>query len=190
MSERNHAEYLTYVANKKLQNITVNLLTYMLKKHQDKFDSIACCGMSMLAISPIIAHKLDKQLILIRKPDELNTTNHSGRKLEYHTLSNSYIIIDDLIDSGKTIGHVDNVMRNHIPNSILYGISTYYGFMDGLYYAEDYNIYKSSVLYTNVQQQRTYTDIRLNTVSTKCLNSLITKKMFDKYHKTVKEEAK
>lgn len=187
MSERNHADYLTYVANPKLQSITVNLLTYMLKKHQDKFDSIACCGMSMLAISPIIANKLDKQLILIRKPHELNTTNHSGRKLEYHQRSNSYIVIDDLIDSGKTIGHVSHIMRCNMPGSTLYGVSTYHGFMDGLYYAEDYDTYKNSECYSNVQQQRTF-NLFGHMVSTKCLNSVMTRTMFDKYNPIVKRE--
>ena len=67
-----------------------------------KFNSVVVSGASGLAIGPIIAYKLRKNLVIIRKPKE---KTHSDDMVEGQ-LGKSYIIIDDFIDTGATIRRI------------------------------------------------------------------------------------
>ncbi len=64
-----------------------------------EFDAIAFRGMSGAVIAPVLAAKLKKGLIAVRKSDE-NT--HSYVKVE-GLRDARYLIVDDFVDSGHTI---------------------------------------------------------------------------------------
>jgi orotate phosphoribosyltransferase-like protein len=78
-----------------------------LRPHRKNFDSIAFRGVSGALVAPILAHKLKKHLISVRK----NTHDShvmSNYKVEGNVASQSYIIVDDFICSGNTIKTIVN----------------------------------------------------------------------------------
>lgn len=64
------------------------------------FDSIAVRGVSGLVMGPIVAHVMDKHLIVSRKEDP---TGHSIRTVEMSEYSRRYVILDDFVSSGDTL---------------------------------------------------------------------------------------
>ncbi len=71
----------------------------IIKRKKLKFDAIAFRGLSGAVIAPMVALKLRKTLIAIRK----EKTNHSHRLVEGDLNAKTYIIVDDLISSGITV---------------------------------------------------------------------------------------
>lgn len=69
------------------------------------FDAIACRGTSGLLVGPMLAHKFDKHLIVIRKSTE---NSHSSRLIECDDTVRKYIIVDDFASSGATIEAIVN----------------------------------------------------------------------------------
>jgi hypoxanthine phosphoribosyltransferase len=94
------SDYLCFVLNIKARKLIIKRLIEEIYKSSLEFDSIVFRGMSGAVIAPSIADKLNKDLILCRKSEE----RHSFHDIEYVGSNiGSYIIIDDLICSGKTI---------------------------------------------------------------------------------------
>lgn len=71
-----------------------------LKPYRKAFDSLAFRGMSGAIVGPAIAYLLNKHMILIRKQTEIC---HSSHKVEGWVGTKSYIIVDDFVDTGKTL---------------------------------------------------------------------------------------
>jgi hypothetical protein len=94
--------YLHNAIDKKLLVPTVNNLLRLIRKSKVQFDTIVFRGMSGALIAPIIAYKLDKEVIIIRKGEDA----HSCRKAEGYTKSKRFIIIDDFVSSGDTIRQI------------------------------------------------------------------------------------
>jgi adenine/guanine phosphoribosyltransferase-like PRPP-binding protein len=68
------------------------------------FNTIVVHGLSGLVIGSIVAHALQKGLSVIRKTGE---KTHSINKIETtEDKLGKYVILDDLIDSGKTLAHI------------------------------------------------------------------------------------
>lgn len=77
-------------------------------KKNGKFDAIAFTGTSGAALAYIVAHKLNVGLICVRKDSKA----HFRGKVEGIQSAKEYIIIDDFIDSGKTVTSIlDNVKK-------------------------------------------------------------------------------
>ena len=69
------------------------------------FDAIAVTGMSATIIGSIVAHKLYKNIIIVRKINDNKNNSHSNFDVE--GLKNQrYIFIDDLVHSGGTLNNV------------------------------------------------------------------------------------
>lgn len=82
----------------RLVDYFVPLLQEMDKVHP--FDSIAFRGLSGAMLSPILAMKLDKGMVAVRK----ETQCHSAYQVEGAMYGhNRFIIVDDLVSSGGTI---------------------------------------------------------------------------------------
>lgn len=88
--------------------VIVNRLLTLLVPHKNDFDAIAVSGYSMALIAPIIADRLEKNLILVRKDSDMA---HSVYMVE-GVRGQRCIIIDDLICSGKTFMRICNKVRN------------------------------------------------------------------------------
>ena len=68
------------------------------------FDAIAVRGTSGLIIGPIVAHLMDKYLIVVRKTKE---NSHASNLVECPNIrAGRYIIIDDCIASGNTVNAI------------------------------------------------------------------------------------
>jgi hypoxanthine phosphoribosyltransferase len=71
------------------------------------FDTIVCTGVSGAVIAPILAYQLRKNLFIIRKGE--NTTSED--KLSAGILGESWLFVDELIESGKTYNRVKSEIR-------------------------------------------------------------------------------
>lgn len=74
-------------------------LVKLIRESGIKFDAIAVRGNSGLLLGPLVATVLNKGLILVRK----DCQSHASYTVEGCTEVKRYIIVDDLIESGKTI---------------------------------------------------------------------------------------
>lgn len=86
---------------------TVDDVVKALQHEAPGFDSIAIRGVSGGLIGPAVAMALNKQILVIRKGEE----NHSQALVEMRDYPRRYIIIDDLIDSGKTVWSIVDTIR-------------------------------------------------------------------------------
>jgi adenine/guanine phosphoribosyltransferase-like PRPP-binding protein len=81
---------------KRLKALVPKLVKNLKKRN---FDAIAFRGLSGAMIAPIVAMRLNKTLIAVRKGEKA----HSCHTVEGDIGAKSYIILDDLIDSGATV---------------------------------------------------------------------------------------
>ncbi len=74
----------------------------------NRFDAIAFAGMSGAIIAPMVAYKLNKPLIVVRKESDtsISGNSHSSRMVEGCIFARTYLIIDDFIDTGNTIKRI------------------------------------------------------------------------------------
>jgi hypoxanthine phosphoribosyltransferase len=113
--------YLRDIVTSEGMKASVNCLVKGLRPLKKKFDAIAFRGMSGAIIAPNIAQRLGKDIIGIRKNDE---RRHSGYKVE-GVICNNYIIVDDFIDSCKTIETIQSEIHDWCENATLVGIALY-----------------------------------------------------------------
>ncbi len=101
--------YLTHALNPVGRKTIVRRIVSAIKKSGVSFNAVACRGVSGLVIAPIIAHYFNKPLVVVRKPGELSQDNcHGFEQIEVSSskILQYYIIIDDLVSSGETIGTI------------------------------------------------------------------------------------
>ena len=65
-----------------------------------EFDAIAFRGMSGALVAPLLAHKLNKTLIMVRKDSD---NSHAMRMVEGDMNAKRYLILDDFLASGETV---------------------------------------------------------------------------------------
>lgn len=88
------------------------------------FDAIAFRGNSGALIAPIVAYLMNKDIICVRKDGEDSHTIFT--KVEGNRLVQSYVIIDDFIDTGNTIKIIKNMIALHLnPNAKCISIVLY-----------------------------------------------------------------
>ena len=92
------------------------------KLRNKKFDAIAVTGNSGTLFGGALALKLKKRVILVRKPG----VDSHGTELEilFETVD-SYIFVDDFIDSGATIKRVISTITSKDENMQLVGAYLY-----------------------------------------------------------------
>ncbi len=97
---------------------TVDEILARLKKHRNKFSHIAVQGYSTAILGGIIADRLNKDIVIVRKPREKCYSEHS---VEQTGRIDKYIIIDDLICTGATCSRI--IQKLGVADC--YGILTY-----------------------------------------------------------------
>lgn len=111
-------DHTTILLNPKIRNKIIFQCIDDLKKHFSKFDAIACCGTSGLLVVPQITELLKKNIIVVRKKNDQRYS-----PFEYEgVVPRKYLIIDDLICSGKTVKHIINTISEDCPRSECVGI--------------------------------------------------------------------
>lgn len=104
-----HALYLNTCFNIPTRNKTIEELVQYIQSSNLKFDSLVVTGISGLVIGSILSYKINKNLCVVRK----NRKTHSLLKVESgKDVIDSYLIIDDIMDSGKTVRSIIKELRN------------------------------------------------------------------------------
>lgn len=81
-------------------------------RHED-FDSILVSGTSGLVFGGILAHRLRKNLVVVRKRDDIT---HSIYDVESGTPTpRRAVFVDDVVESGTTLAHVLAKAREWLP---------------------------------------------------------------------------
>lgn len=109
--------YLDKYLNPKKSKAKFEKAVEILKKL--KFDSIAFCGVSGALIAPVLAHALNKKLIVVRKN---NQKSHSYLKVEGNYSSKTYVIADDFVTTGRTVKTIKREIKKEIPNAQCIGV--------------------------------------------------------------------
>jgi len=74
------------------------------------FDTIVCTGASGMVFAPLLAHRMKKNLLIVRKDDDVN--NHSGARNRFvGTMGERWLFVDDFIDTGATLDRVMGQIR-------------------------------------------------------------------------------
>lgn len=82
------------------------------------FDAIAFCGMSGALIAPVLAHKMGKELLMVRK-NAGNDGSHSAKFVEGYVRANQkVVIIDDLISTGATLQNIVRGLNQFFPSKL------------------------------------------------------------------------
>ena len=96
----------------------------LILKSNIEFDAIAYTGQSGALVAPTIAYLLNKHLIMVRKDVELSGS-HSFNRVEGYVNKNepiNYIIIDDFVETGKTINTIHEKIADaagNLPSNII-----------------------------------------------------------------------
>ena len=88
------------------------------------FDAVAFCGNSGALVAPIVADALNKTILLVRK----SGIDCASYEIVEGAVASRYIIIDDLVCSGKTLRHIQqSIKKHHFAMSECSGIYLYGG---------------------------------------------------------------
>lgn len=115
------ASHTCRVLNHKNRNRIIIKAVCDLRKIADTFDSIACCGVSGLMVVPQIAELLNKNIVVVRKPDEKCYSEFWSEGVSPYR----YIVIDDLICSGDTFKWIRQAIHEDNPKAICNGLYCY-----------------------------------------------------------------
>ena len=115
------ASHTARVLNHKVRNSYIINTICHLRKLDLGFDSIICSGTSGLLVVPQIAEILNKNIVIVRKS---NDSCYSDFLIE-GVAPYRYIIVDDLICSGKTIRHIMTTIKEETPRAICVGVYCY-----------------------------------------------------------------
>ncbi len=89
-----------------------------------EFDTIAFCGMSGALFGPVLAHRMDKKMILVRKADD---KRHSSYDEEGYKNAERVLIVDDVCSSGATVKHIIEGVKKHCGKQVKFVGAYFYG---------------------------------------------------------------
>ena len=115
------SSHICHVLNHKIRNKIIIKAVCDLRKIQNTFDSIACCGVSGLVVAPQVCEILNKNLIIVRKYNENRYSDFSVEGAN----PGRYVILDDLVCSGKTLKHIISSIKEESITSICLGAYFY-----------------------------------------------------------------
>lgn len=115
------ASHTCHVLNHKERNRIIIKAVCDLRKIADTFDSIACCGVSGLLVAPQVCEILNKNLVIIRKQNEKRYSDFCVEGAN----PGRYVILDDLVCSGKTIKHIMYSIKEENTRSLCVGAYFY-----------------------------------------------------------------
>lgn len=117
-----HSNYLGKAFGVSGRKTLIRDIVKVLKPFKDEFDAIAFSGMSGALVAPIVADRLGKPFFLIRKKDE---SPHMEHRVEGDYNAKRYIIIDDFICTGKTVGRIQYWMNHTVEDCKYVGMLSY-----------------------------------------------------------------
>ena len=108
-------------------------------KSELKFDTIVFSGMSGAIFAPVLALRLKKEIIMVRKESDKYPTTHSEYRVEGYIKVQRYIIVDDFISSGASAKYMTDQIREHF-NSDAKCVGIYSYDMGKFYETTDYRV--------------------------------------------------
>lgn len=105
-----------------IERLTTRIDTMVSHLSAFQFDSIAFCGLSGALVAPIVAYKMGKTLLAVRKEDE---DCHSCHTVEGDMATRRYLILDDFISSGNTVDHIFDSVQTKLPHAVCIGVYEY-----------------------------------------------------------------
>jgi adenine/guanine phosphoribosyltransferase-like PRPP-binding protein len=91
-----------------------------------KFQTIVCTGLSGVIFASPLSIMMNKQLIVIRKESDTKHASFNGIEKNCHADKiGKYVIVDDLIDSGRTIKRIKEIMAGCFENATHVGTYLY-----------------------------------------------------------------
>ena len=119
-----HASYLRDIEPDFLRD-TIEMTVLALTGIQ--FDTIAFRGASGLLVGPSVALRLNKTMILVRKPEEKTLGEcHSWNTCEGDRGARRYIIVDDFVCEGKTARRIVADIKEWAPEAVCLGVCQTY----------------------------------------------------------------
>lgn len=126
-----HCQYLDFALETKRLRKSIALAVKALKFFE--FDAIAFRGMSGAMIAPMLALRLDKTLIMVRKNP---SDSHSGLRVEGDKAARRYVIVDDFVSMGDTACEIIKQVNGWAPEAECIGVlqvrKLYTDFLDGI----------------------------------------------------------
>jgi adenine/guanine phosphoribosyltransferase-like PRPP-binding protein len=110
------AQHLTPFMDPKTQKLVVRKCIALLKTKE--FDTIAFRGLSGALIAPIVAMRMGKSLMAVRKGEQC----HSHHQVEGNAATKRYVIIDDFISLGCTVHAILNEVLVFAPEAKCIGV--------------------------------------------------------------------
>jgi adenine/guanine phosphoribosyltransferase-like PRPP-binding protein len=98
------ADYLRYALDRERRSVTVLEIVTKLKRID--FGTLVVRGLSGLLVGPIVAERMQKELVAIRKPNDGSTSDYSAEG----NPTGAFVILDDLIASGDTVCEILKTM--------------------------------------------------------------------------------
>lgn len=96
----------------------------LLASRSGSFDAIAFRGMSGAMVAPVVAARLNKTLIMVRKDGD---GSHSPQRVEGDCEAARYIILDDLISRGDTVRTIQKTIHDKFnPAAVCVGIALWH----------------------------------------------------------------
>ena len=89
-------------------NEVVEYCVKCLRPHLNEFDAIAISGYSMAIVGSILAHKLGKNIILVRKESDSSHSLYTVEGLHEQRV----VLVDDLICSGDTFKYINLMLTS------------------------------------------------------------------------------
>jgi orotate phosphoribosyltransferase len=116
------SEYLGEVFDPKKLKAFLKLAIPLVKKYD--FQSFAFRGISGALIAPLLAHKTEKTLIVVRKPKP-DESSHSSFPVEGDLNTQRYVIVDDFQSSGTTVNAIISGILKFNPSARCLGTLFY-----------------------------------------------------------------
>ena len=99
------------------QKAIIDRLVECIHDSGEQFEAIAFRGFSGALVAPMIAVMLEKKLIAVRKTEE---SSHAYGSIEGHADSSSYVIVDDFMDSGRTVEAIIDALSGKKPTALFF----------------------------------------------------------------------
>lgn len=103
------ARHNRHLFDLKKQKKIVTQAVKLLKPFVGQFDYLAISGFSGALVAPIVADKLKKQIVLVRKGGD---SSHSANLNVEGPTEGRYIIFDDFIATGHTVNYIKNMITS------------------------------------------------------------------------------
>jgi adenine/guanine phosphoribosyltransferase-like PRPP-binding protein len=108
-----------YLSGKKIKELVIQCGNIL--PTEAKFDSIAVRGNSGLLMGSVLACEWDMDLVIVRKDEK----SHSGNLVEGWGSQQRILIVDDFIESGKTIDLIYEAIMEKCDSPTIIGILLY-----------------------------------------------------------------